>query len=85
MLSGDVNLGGSGDTTGMADGIRGNLGDEAEAKRATFAILSGDIGKSGADFSAKSGYMPDVGGDAAAGANNLVTGFLATDDFSLFM
>ena len=51
----------------------------------TMAILSGDIEKSGSDYFAKGGYTPDIGGDAAAGANQLVTDFLATDDFGLFV
>jgi hypothetical protein len=50
----------------------------------TMAILAGEIEKSGHDYYAKGGYTPDIGGDAAAGANQLVTDFLATDDFGLF-
>ena len=51
----------------------------------TMAILSGDIEKSGSDYSAKGGYTPDIGGDVAYLANDLVTEFLATDDFGLFV
>jgi len=50
----------------------------------TMAILSGDIEKSGSDYVAKDGYKPDIGGDVAYLANDLVTDFLATDDFGLF-
>jgi hypothetical protein len=51
----------------------------------TMAILSGDIKKSGSDFKAVGGYNPDIGGDAAEDANELVTDFLETDNFDLFM
>jgi len=50
----------------------------------TMAILSGDIEKSGSDYVAKDGYTPDIGGDVAYLANDLVIDFLATDSFDLF-
>lgn len=50
----------------------------------TFAILAGEIEKTGSDYKSVDGYTSDIAGDAATGANDLVTQFLADDDFSLF-